>query len=77
MLHNWKLSHYSGLILLTSYYSQNYAGILASPYTNPDLSMNYVIDGMTIFNCGFKFQNATHADTVKQYEVWLDNLVQQ
>ena len=31
------------------------------------------------FNFGFKIQNATHADTVKQYEVllWLDNLVQQ
>ena len=39
--------------------------------------MNGAIDGMTIFICGFKFQNATHADTVKQYEAWLDNLVQQ
>ena len=39
--------------------------------------MNDAIDGMTIFNCGFKFQNASHVDTVKQYEVWLDNLVQQ
>ena len=29
---------------------------------------------MTIFNYGFKFQNATHADTIKQYEVWPDNL---
>ena len=45
--------------------------------TNPDLAVNDAIDGMTIFNCGFKFQNATHADTVKQYEVWLNNLVQQ
>ena len=39
--------------------------------------MNDAIDGMKIFNCGFKFQNTSHADTVKQYEVWLDNLVQQ
>ena len=39
--------------------------------------MNDAIDGVTIFNCGFKFQNATYADTVKQYEVWPDNLVQQ
>ena len=23
---------------------------------------------MTIFNCGFKFQNATHVDTVKQHK---------
>ena len=39
--------------------------------------MNDAIDGMTIFNYGFEFQNATHVDIVKQYEVWLDNLVQQ
>ena len=35
---------------------------------------------MTIFNGEFKFQNATRAYTVKQYEVlyvWPDNLVQQ
>ena len=31
--------------------------------------MNNTIDGMTTFNCGFKIQHATHADTVKQYEV--------
>ena len=37
--------------------------------TNPDLAMNNAIDGMTTFNCGFKFQNATHADTVKQSKV--------
>ena len=39
--------------------------------------MNDAIDGMTNFNCGFKFQNATHVDTVKQYEVWPENLIQQ
>ena len=39
--------------------------------------MNDATDGMTIFNCGFKCQNATHADSVKEYEVWLNNLVQQ
>ena len=39
--------------------------------------MNDAIDGITIFNCEFKFQNATHADTVKEDEVWPDNLVQQ
>ena len=31
---------------------------------------NDAIDGMTIFNGEFKFQNATHADTVKQYELY-------
>ena len=45
--------------------------------TNPDLSMKDAIDGVTISNCGFKFQNAIHTDIVKQYEVWPDNLVQQ
>ena len=44
-------------------------------YTNPDLATNDAIDGMAIFNCGLKFQNSTQADTVKHYEVWLDNLV--
>ena len=44
--------------------------------TNPNLALNDAIDGMTIFNCGFKFQNITHADTVKENEVWVDNLVQ-
>ena len=39
--------------------------------------MNDAIDGMTIFNYGFKFQNSTHVDTVKQSKVWPDNLVQQ
>ena len=39
--------------------------------------MTNAIDGMKIFNRGFKFHNATHADTVKEYEVWLDNVVQQ
>ena len=32
--------------------------------------MNDTIDGMTIFNCGSKFKNATRADNVKHYEVW-------
>ena len=32
--------------------------------------MNDSIDGMTIYNCGFIFQNATHADNFKQY-VWV------
>ena len=44
---------------------------------NPNLVTSDAIDGMTIFNCVFKFQNSTHADTVKQYEVWPENLVQQ
>ena len=39
--------------------------------------MNNTIDGMTFFNCEFKFQNVTYVNTVKQYEVWPDNLVQQ
>ena len=42
---------------------------------NSDLAVNNAIDGTTIFNCGFKFQNATHVDTVKEYEVWPDYLV--
>ena len=37
--------------------------------TNPDLATNDAVDDMRIFNCGFKFQNTTHMDTVKQYEV--------
>ena len=32
---------------------------------------------MNIFHYGFEFQNATNVDTVKQYEVWPDDLVQQ
>ena len=44
---------------------------------NPDLGVNHAIDGMTIVNCVFKFRNATHVDTVKEYKVWPDNLVQQ
>ena len=36
---------------------------------------NDTVDGIKIFNCGFKFQNSTHVDIVKQYEVWLDDLV--
>ena len=38
--------------------------------------MNDAIDGMTMFNCGFNIKNATRVDTVKQSEVWPDNLVQ-
>ena len=38
---------------------------------------NDEIDHMTICNYGFKFQNDTYVNTVKQYEVWLDNLGQQ
>ena len=45
--------------------------------TNPNLVTSDAIDGMTIFNCGFKFQNSTHAGIVKQCEVWLNNVVQQ
>ena len=45
--------------------------------TNSDLVINDAIDGMTIFNGGFKFQNATHVDTVKKYEVQPYSLVQQ
>ena len=40
---------------------------LSTECTNRDLSTNDTTDGMTIFNCVFKFQNATHADTVKQF----------
>ena len=38
--------------------------------------MDNAIDGIIIFNCGFKFQNVTHLDTFKQYEIakWLDYL---
>ena len=41
--------------------------------------MNDAIYVMIILIVSFKFQNATHVDTVKQYayEVWPDNLVQQ
>ena len=41
---------------------------LKTECTNPDLATSDAIDGMAIFNCarGFKFQNATHTDTVKQ-----------
>ena len=49
--------------------------ITKTDFTNLDIAMNNAIDGITTFNCGFKFQNATCADIVKQYEVWLDNLV--
>ena len=42
-----------------------------------DLTTNHTVDGIKILNCGFKFQNAIYADAVKQYEVWLDDLVQQ
>ena len=45
--------------------------------TNPGFATNNIIDGMINFNRGFKFQIITYADTVKQYEVWPDNLAQQ
>ena len=35
--------------------------------------MKVACEGMTIFNCGFKFENDTHLDTVKQCEVCPDN----
>ena len=41
-----------------------------------DLTANDTIDGMNIYNCGFEFQNATHVENVKQYKVWLHDLVQ-
>ena len=37
--------------------------------TNPGIAMNNAINGMTIFICVFKCQNATHVDTVKEYKV--------
>ena len=43
----------------------------------PDLAVKNTINGMPFFNCGFKFQNATHADIIKKDEVWQDNLVEQ
>ena len=50
------------------------AGIVTDPIIGISLLLtSNAIDGITNFNCGFKFQNA---DTVKQYEVWSDNLVQ-
>ena len=41
---------------------------LKTEFTNLDLAMNYAIDGMTVCNCGFKYQYATHVDTAKQHE---------
>ena len=41
-----------------------------------DLTENDTVDGMKICNYGFEFQNATHAENVKQYKAWLDDLVQ-
>ena len=38
-----------------------------------DLKMNDTVDGI---NCGFKFQNATCAGSVKQYKVWPNDLDQ-
>ena len=32
-----------------------------------DLVTNDTVDGMNLFNCGFEFQIAIHANTVKQY----------
>ena len=45
--------------------------------TNPDLAVNDAMDGMNIFNGVFKFHDVTNADTVKEDEVWLDNLLEQ
>ena len=42
-----------------------------------DLATNDTVDCMNFFNCGFEFQNAIHADTVKQYDIWSDDLVRQ
>ena len=35
------------------------------------------VNGMHICNCGFEFQYSIHVDTVKQYKVSLDDIVQQ
>ena len=32
-----------------------------------DLVTNDIVDGINLFNCGFEFQKATRANTVKQY----------
>ena len=32
-----------------------------------DLATNDTVDGINLFNFGFEFQKATHANTVKQY----------
>ena len=46
--------------------------------TNPDLSTNDEADNMTIFNCGFKFQNVSQLKmSSNMSSVWPDNLVQQ
>ena len=50
---------------------------LDTKFTNPDIATNNTIDGITILNWEFEFQNATHTDTFKQYEVSPDNVVQQ
>ena len=49
---------------------------IAKQCTSLDLRMNNAVDDMNIFNCGFEFY-IIRSDTVKQYEVWPDNLVQQ
>ena len=50
---------------------------LLTEYTDPELTMNDAIDGMKILIAGLISRNAMHVDIVKQYEVWLDNLIQQ
>ena len=47
--------------------SHNEYSELNTQRTNPDLVINNAIDGMTIFNYEFKFQNATNEEAAKQY----------
>ena len=42
---------------------------------NKNLATNNTVDGMNIFNCESKFQNATQSSN--RYKVWPDDLVQQ
>ena len=49
---------------------------IAKQCTTQNLGTTDAVDGMNI-NCGFKFQNTTNMGTVKQYEAWPDDLVQQ
>ena len=41
-----------------------------------DFATYNAVNGVNIFNCEFELKNATHVDSIKQYEVWLDILVQ-
>ena len=50
--------------------------LLDKQYTRISRQNNIVDDMKHFCNCGFEFQNATHAKNVKQYKIRLDDLVQ-